>query len=320
MSVIQLYIDTGSDYETPFGHPFAGYYLAYPETNFSGLVSEITDVAPIMNWIYIDRQTYEVKFGTRQFSEGQYTGPFDCTRQERRLTFGGWEGFVAVLEPTGVWSLYFDRDSDRLREKVAAGTTVIEVELYRREIRGKQFQGGDTGSPATEPRQENAEKQQPTRNPEPETTVKQATETQDVDTQESVRQELARQEAAKAEADRQESEKKAERQRREKERSDRREADKRRRAENQKQDKAFSEKQQGAPPKRAEKPRQDREPSESKRRSRKPPQRKPSVGLPARPKPMPEKQEPAPRLPSPRPKSVASSVYTEDILDSYTNR
>ena len=90
-----------------------------------------------MNWIYVQRDTYELKFGTRQFSEGNFTGPFDCTRQDRRLTFGGWEGFVAVKEGD-FWALYFDRDSDKLRSRVKAGTPVIEIELLRREMRTPQ--------------------------------------------------------------------------------------------------------------------------------------------------------------------------------------
>ncbi|KAJ9134305.1 hypothetical protein NKR23_g10215 [Pleurostoma richardsiae] len=132
----KLYVDTGTEYNVPFGHTFAGYYLAYPESRFNGLVSTITDEAPIMNWIYVHKETYELKFGTRQFSEGNLTGPFDCTRQDRRLTFGGWEGFVVVKEGD-FWALYFDRDGDQLRSKVAEGTPVIEVELFRKEIRVK---------------------------------------------------------------------------------------------------------------------------------------------------------------------------------------
>jgi len=91
-----------------------------------------------MNWINVDRDTNEVKFGTRAWAEHNLTGPFDCTRQERRLTFGGWEGFVAVQEDGGFWALYFDRDSDSLKSKVKEGTVVIEVELYRKEVRNKQ--------------------------------------------------------------------------------------------------------------------------------------------------------------------------------------
>jgi hypothetical protein len=91
-----------------------------------------------MNWIYIDRDTYEVKFGARAYAEQNLTGPFDCTRQDRRLTFGGWEGFVAVQQEGGFWALYFDRDSDELRMEAQAGRPVIEIELLRQEVRSRR--------------------------------------------------------------------------------------------------------------------------------------------------------------------------------------
>lgn len=121
----------------PFGHPFAGYYLPYPDTQYSGLVSTICDDPPIMNWIYVDSNTYEVKFGTRAWADVNFKGPFDCTRQDRRLTLGGWEGFVAVKEGD-FWALYFDLDDDRLRSKkhhLGDDPVVIDVVLARNEMR-----------------------------------------------------------------------------------------------------------------------------------------------------------------------------------------
>ncbi|KAH8900903.1 hypothetical protein GQ53DRAFT_618708, partial [Thozetella sp. PMI_491] len=130
----KLYVDTGTAHDVPFGHPFAGYYLAYPDAKYSGLVSSITDEAPIMNWIYVDKDTFELKFGNRQFAEPNLNGPWDCTRQDRRLTFGGWEGFVAVQEGE-FWAIYFDLHGDNLKTKVAPGTPVIEIEVLRTELR-----------------------------------------------------------------------------------------------------------------------------------------------------------------------------------------
>ncbi|KAI4591546.1 hypothetical protein KJ359_013212 [Pestalotiopsis sp. 9143b] len=101
--------------------------------NSKGIVSTITHVAPILNWIYIDKDTYELKYGVRDFAQPNLTGPFDCTRQDRRMTFEGWEGFVAVEETPEVWALYFDRDDDGLRSKFPASTRVLEIELTRRE-------------------------------------------------------------------------------------------------------------------------------------------------------------------------------------------
>ncbi|KAK2603169.1 hypothetical protein N8I77_009647 [Diaporthe amygdali] len=133
----KLFVDTGLDNDVPFGHPFEGYFLGYPELNHPGLVSSITDEAPIMNWIYMDVQTFELKFGTRQFSEGHLTGPFDCTRQDRRLTLHGYENFVAVRNGP-FWALYFDWDGDHLEGKVPPGTPVVEIDLVRRELRNRK--------------------------------------------------------------------------------------------------------------------------------------------------------------------------------------
>jgi hypothetical protein len=132
-----LYIKTDKSDDSL--HPFAGYFLPYPDTTYEGLVSTITDEAPIMNWIYIDQNTYEVKYGVRADAQPNLTGPFDCTRQDRRLTFDKGEGFVAVKveegEEAGMWRVYFDVDDDMLRGKLGNGRKVLEVELCRWEKR-----------------------------------------------------------------------------------------------------------------------------------------------------------------------------------------
>ncbi|KAF2261978.1 hypothetical protein CC78DRAFT_583080 [Lojkania enalia] len=134
----KLYIDTGTSDGAPFGHPYAGYYLPYPDVSYEGLVTTITDEAPIMNWVYVDKDTYELKYGVRANAQPNFTGPFDCTRQDRRLTFDGWEGWCAVEEIPTLWALYFDKDDDGLRSKVAPGTRVLEIELTRKEKRWKK--------------------------------------------------------------------------------------------------------------------------------------------------------------------------------------
>ncbi|KAI1632933.1 hypothetical protein F4809DRAFT_652910 [Biscogniauxia mediterranea] len=115
------------------GYPFSGYYLPYPDSQYEGLVSTICDEPPMLNWIYVDKNTYEVKYGVRADAQEHLTGPFDCTKQDRRMTLEGWEGFAAVEEFPGIWALYFDRDDDGLLTKVPMGTRVLEVELTRRE-------------------------------------------------------------------------------------------------------------------------------------------------------------------------------------------
>lgn len=120
---------------TQFGHPFAGYYLPYPDEKYEGLVSTITDEPPVLNWIYVDKETYEVKYGVRAQAQPNIHGPFDCTRQDRRLTLEGWEGFVAVEEEDGLWAVYFDREDNGLKGRVQPGTRVLEIELTRKERR-----------------------------------------------------------------------------------------------------------------------------------------------------------------------------------------
>jgi hypothetical protein len=133
----KLYIDTGTEDGAPLGHPYAGYYLPYPDSEHEGLVTTITDVAPVMNWVYIDKETHEAKYGVRVDAQPNLTGPFSCTRQDRRMTFAGWEGWCAVEEAPGLWAVYFDVSDDGLRSKVPSGTRVLEIELYRKE---KRFQ------------------------------------------------------------------------------------------------------------------------------------------------------------------------------------
>ncbi|KAH7128550.1 hypothetical protein B0J11DRAFT_525191 [Dendryphion nanum] len=133
-----IYIDTCTVDGTSLGHQVAGYYLPYPESPYEGLVTTITDAAPYMNWIFVDSNTSQVRYGVRKDAQPNFTGPFDCTRQDRRLTFQGWEGFCAVEVKEGVWSLFFDVDDDGLRTKVAPGTRVLEIELKRVEKRWKK--------------------------------------------------------------------------------------------------------------------------------------------------------------------------------------
>ncbi|KAH7169722.1 uncharacterized protein B0J16DRAFT_359081 [Fusarium flagelliforme] len=82
-----------------------------------GLVSTIYDEPPQLNWIYVDQETYEVKYGLRVETEHHLAGPWDCTRIDKRITLEGWEGFMAVEEDEGSWALYFDRDDNGLAGK-----------------------------------------------------------------------------------------------------------------------------------------------------------------------------------------------------------
>ncbi|WEW60152.1 hypothetical protein PRK78_005637 [Emydomyces testavorans] len=126
-----------------YAHHFEGYFFPHPEHKWrrgDGLVSTIIPDPPLLNWIYVDSDTYELRFGNKKESEGHMLGPWDCTPIDRRLTFDGWEGFAVAEEKDAEggflgWGLYFDYDDDGLREKVPLDRRVMEVELLRREMR-----------------------------------------------------------------------------------------------------------------------------------------------------------------------------------------
>ncbi|KAF2191221.1 hypothetical protein K469DRAFT_622700 [Zopfia rhizophila CBS 207.26] len=144
----KLFVDTAASLlGTHHGHPFTGYYLPYPANQNKwkaagwkgeGMVSTISDGPPILNWIYVDSKTHEVKYGVRAEAEPHLTGPWDCTDQDRRLTFEGWEGFTAVQEDEemDLWALYFDRDDNGLRGEGQIGwerKRMLQVQIARTE-------------------------------------------------------------------------------------------------------------------------------------------------------------------------------------------
>jgi hypothetical protein len=130
-------------------HPFAGFYIAYPDEARNpperGLVSTISDDPPMLNWIYIDKETYELRYSNRSGSIEHHVGVWDWTEDETHLTFEGWEGFMAIDEWDGAdedpttpwgkeglrWALYFDKDDNGLKGR-RKGKDMFEVSLKRR--------------------------------------------------------------------------------------------------------------------------------------------------------------------------------------------
>lgn len=99
------------------------------------MVSTISNDPPQLNWIYVDRDTCEVKYGDRVASEPHIIGPWDVTKMDRRVMLTGWEGFMAVRYGPGEWALYFDIDDNGLQGVIGDDMLKMEVELVRREMR-----------------------------------------------------------------------------------------------------------------------------------------------------------------------------------------
>lgn len=123
------------------GHLLAGYFFAYPDKKWGrrgeGYVTTISDDPPQLNWIYVDKDTYEIKYGLRKDAEDHIVGPWNCSPVDKRLTFDGWEGFTVVEteRDSNCWQLYFDVDDDGLKEKVPVDKRIMEIELTRKELR-----------------------------------------------------------------------------------------------------------------------------------------------------------------------------------------
>ncbi|KAF2644514.1 hypothetical protein P280DRAFT_465835 [Massarina eburnea CBS 473.64] len=130
-------------------HSFAGFYIQYPDEARSpperGLVTTISDDPPVLNWIYCDTQTYELKYGNRTQSISQKVGEWDWSDDESQLLFDGWEGFVAIDEWDGAdedpttpwgkeglrWAVYFDVEDNGLKGR-RRGRDMFEITIQRR--------------------------------------------------------------------------------------------------------------------------------------------------------------------------------------------
>lgn len=144
----KLYVDTRLDSPQEYW-PATANYLAYPGrkelwrklgyAKGEGFTTTI-NAHRFVNWVYVDKDTHEVKYGVRAQSEPNLVGPWDCTKADRRLTFQDWEGFIAVQEEDGddLWALYFDVDDDGLTGADRIGNKdkrMLEVEVWRKEAR-----------------------------------------------------------------------------------------------------------------------------------------------------------------------------------------
>lgn len=120
-------------------HPFTGFYVAYPDSDREytrGLVSTVSVDPPVLNWIYIDKDTLELKYASRSGSIAHHVGSYDWTTEESTnsfITFDDWEGFTAVQQENGQWVLCFDLNDDGL-EAHAKGSKTAEIQLQRRVI------------------------------------------------------------------------------------------------------------------------------------------------------------------------------------------
>ena len=96
------------------GHKFTGYYFTYPsEAQHRGLVSTIADDPPMLNWIYVDKDSAAVKYGGRKDTLEHTIGPWGWTADEEFLTLEGDDNrFIGVEEENKNWTVYLARNRD----------------------------------------------------------------------------------------------------------------------------------------------------------------------------------------------------------------
>ncbi|KAI9724688.1 MAG: hypothetical protein M1828_003557 [Chrysothrix sp. TS-e1954] len=115
------------------GFYFSGFYITYPadkDEKPRGMVTMISDDPPAMNWLYVDRNTLELRYGNRTTSLDHIVGPWDWTKDEEGILLEDQEAFVAVEEEEGIWAMYYDRKGHC--QGLPQDKRILEISLERR--------------------------------------------------------------------------------------------------------------------------------------------------------------------------------------------
>ncbi|ETN46942.1 uncharacterized protein HMPREF1541_01131 [Cyphellophora europaea CBS 101466] len=123
------------------GYVAEAFYIEYPDKERNpvplGLVSQTRADPPLLNWIYVDNDTAELKYGNKSQSIEHRVGPWDWTKDETYVKFAKAQLFVAVENPkTKKWQLYWDNDEDGLSKYCPLKWKKVYVTLERTIIPG----------------------------------------------------------------------------------------------------------------------------------------------------------------------------------------
>jgi len=131
----KIYIDSPSS--SSKSHPLEAFYIAYPDPDRPkppplGLVSTISNDPPMLNWIYVDKDTREVKYGNRTQSKPHIVGSWGWEAGEEGgpggLTLEGDEGAAAVETDRG-WEVRWEDEDGKIPVK---GTSTLRISLERK--------------------------------------------------------------------------------------------------------------------------------------------------------------------------------------------
>ena len=100
-----------------------------------GIVSQVAVDPPLLNWIYVDKDTMEVKYGNKTASVAHNVGPWDWTEDQKTVVFEESAVFTAVEDAaTKRWQIYLDMEGKGLSEVVPKGRKMLSVRLQRTEM------------------------------------------------------------------------------------------------------------------------------------------------------------------------------------------
>jgi hypothetical protein len=104
---------------------FNGHFFAlsdFEEGNLNGLVAISGEIPPTLRWVYLDKYTYEMKWGGKKDRVDHISGPFDLTHEGDYLAMNDTQRWLAVrvgdaeremMEAgEGLWRLQVDWDED----------------------------------------------------------------------------------------------------------------------------------------------------------------------------------------------------------------
>lgn len=158
----KLYILPHDSNPDKIGHLFEGFYIGYPDPDRPqppplGLVSTISKDPPMLNWIYVDKDTCEVKYGNRTQSRAHIVGSWGWDAGEEGgaggLTLEGKERAVAV-ELDGKWEIRWEDKDGKVgvqgRRKLTVSLERKFVELTEEEEQEQGREQGKEGEKRTE--------------------------------------------------------------------------------------------------------------------------------------------------------------------------
>ena len=100
-----------------------------------GLASQVAVNPPLLNWIYVDKDTMEVRYGNKTASVAHNVGPWDWTEDQERVVFEENAVFTAVEDAaTKRWQVYLDMEGDELSRVVPRSRRRLLINLQRHEL------------------------------------------------------------------------------------------------------------------------------------------------------------------------------------------